>query len=580
MAFSAAPSPAPAASLPGFRRPKWLLHETPRRAFNKRLDQLRSARDDYFLKEWREISDHIHPRRGKYLLENTGRSVPRRSAEIINITPTLASRTLASGMMSGISSPARPWYRLTTPDPDLAEFSDVKVWLNIVQRRMNTVMAKSNFYNSLHMVYRDLGDFGNGVITLDEDYEDVIRATVFAPGEYFLDVGGRGAVDSVYREHKMTVLQMVTKYGDRCSAEVISNYDNGTYDKEVELVTAIEVNDGRVPGGIGPQASAYVFTTYEKAGVDRDDAKALDVKPYYERAALAPRWDVQAGDVYGSGCGILALGDCKALQFAEKRKAQAIDKIVKPPMRAHISLKNSAASHLPGGITYYETTGQAAPAFEPAYVIDHAAITALSNDIKEQEHRIDQAYFKDLFLMLANSDRREITAREVEEKHEEKLLALGPVLERLHDELLSPAVDRVFAIVQRAGILPKPPKELEDVDLEIEFVSILAQAQRAIAVGGMERVAGMVGQLMAVFPEAGDKFDADQYIDEYADAIGSVPSIIRSDDAVAEIRKQRQAAQQQQQAMEQGMAAAQSAKVLSEAKLTDPNMLSQVLGTA
>ena len=52
---------------------------------------------------------------------------------------------------------------------------------------------------------------------------------------------------------------------------------------------------------------------------------------------------------------------------------------------------------------------------------------ALAADIADVQGRIKEAFYANLFLMMAESDRREITAREIDEQREQKMLMLGPV---------------------------------------------------------------------------------------------------------------------------------------------------------
>ena len=73
------------------------------------------------------------------------------------------------------------------------------------------------------------------------------------------------------------------------------------------------------------------------------------------------------------------------------------------------------------------------------------------------------------------------------ERHEEKLLMIGPVLERLHHEMLSPLIELTFARMVSAGIVPPAPEELHGRQLNVEFVSVLAQAQRAVATNSIDR---------------------------------------------------------------------------------------------
>ena len=163
--------------------------------------------------------------------------------------------------------------------------------------------------------------------------------------------------------------------------------------------------------------------------------------------------------------------------------------------------------------------------------------------------------YTDMFLMLAESDRREITAREVEERHAEKLLMLGPVLERLADELLDPLIQRTFRIMLEEGLVPEWPAELDDQPLRIEYTSILAQAQKSVARYSIEAVAGFAGTIAAWDPSVLDKFDSDQAMDEYSNMVGAPPTITRSDEAVTARRRQR----------EQMQAAAAAAEVAKNA---------------
>ena len=69
---------------------------------------------------WRELSDYFLPRRYMWLMtQKEQRSASVRNVNLLDSTSILALRTLSTGMMNGITSPARPWFRLTRPDlPD------------------------------------------------------------------------------------------------------------------------------------------------------------------------------------------------------------------------------------------------------------------------------------------------------------------------------------------------------------------------------------------------------------------------------------------------------------------------------
>ena len=187
--------------------------------------------------------------------------------------------------------------------------------------------------------------------------------------------------------------------------------------------------------------------------------------------------------------------------------------------------------------------------------------------------------YNDLFMMLIQSDRRQITATEVAEKHDEKLSQLGPALTRLQEELLDKMIDRAFAVASRAGLIPPAPEEIQGMPLRIEYVSVLAQAQKMSGITAIEQLSGFVGNMAGVNPQILDKFDMDEAVDQYAEMIGVPPNLVVPDEAVAQIRQRRAQAQaaQEQQAQMQGMA--QGAKTLSETDVSgENNALSMLLG--
>jgi antitoxin component HigA of HigAB toxin-antitoxin module len=236
------------------------------------------------------------------------------------------------------------------------------------------------------------------------------------------------------------------------------------------------------------------------------------------------------------------LGDVKQLQHQQLRKGQAIDYQVNPPLQVPTKYKEAARARLPGGVFYVDSMGSGQgvrSAFDVNLNLQH-----LMGDIQDVRERIRQSYYADLFLMLANDTRSGTTATEIAERHEEKLLMLGPVLERLQNELLSPLIDIAFNYASSAGILPEAPPEIEGINLKVEFISVLAQAQRAVASQGIDRLLGTVGQLAALKPDILDKVDLDQAIDDYSEMFGVNPKLIIPDDVVAQIRAERAKAQQ------------------------------------
>lgn len=550
--------------------------ESQRKAHDRRLAELTTERSS-FIRHWQDLSDYILPRQARFTVTDRNRG-DRRNSKIVDNTATLAVRTLSSGMMSGITSPARPWFQLATPDPSLNEFTPVKLWLDLVKQRMSTVFLRSNLYTTLPITYADLGVFGTNAFAVLEDDEDVIRCYPFPIGSYAIGTSHRGNTDSVYREYQMTARQLVSQFGIESVSIATKNlYERGNGEAWIDVVHAVEPNPDYDERKAESRYKRFRSCYYEKGA---DGENMLRRSGFDDFPVMAPRWSLTGEDIYGHSPGMDALGDIKALQLEQKRKAQAIDKMVNPPMTAPSSLRNSRASLLPGDVTYVDVqSGQ--QGFAPAYEIN-PRIQELMLDIQDNQGRIRRAFFEDLFLMIANDQRSNITAREIQERHEEKLLMLGPVLERLNDELLDPLIDRTFNIMTRMGLIPPPPKELQGMDLSVEYISVMAQAMKLTGITGIERFMAFAGNMAQANPEVMDKIDFDQAIDEYANMVGTPPSLVRDDDTVAQVRKQRAEQQAQMQQAELAAQGAQTAKTLSQTQLTDENavgaMINQLRG--
>jgi hypothetical protein len=192
--------------------------------------------------------------------------------------------------------------------------------------------------------------------------------------------------------------------------------------------------------------------------------------------------------------------------------------------------------------------------------------------------RINRSFYADLFLMLAQQPAGgRMTATEVAERHEEKLLMLGPVLERLHNELLKPLIDETFAKMLAANILPPAPEELQGMELDVEFVSMLAQAQRAVGVNSIDRYVGSMGLIAQMKPDVLDKFDSDKWADAYGDMLGVDPDLIVASEDVAIVRQQRAQAQQQAAQLESAERQAAAAQKLGTVKTDQRNAATDIL---
>lgn len=521
---------------------------------------------------WQELSDYILPRSGRFFVQNRNQG-DRRHNNIYDSTGTRSLRVLGAGMMAGATSPARRWFKLRTGDPELNEFHAVKIWLDDVTKMMETVFQKSNTYRALHQMYEELGCFGTAASIVLPDFDNVIHHYSLTAGEYCIATDYKGQVVTLYREFQKTVSELVKEFGyDNCSTSVQHQYKSGSLDNWITVIHAIEPRadrDTKSPTAKNMPWGSYYF----EVGGERDKYLRESGFPYFP--ALVPRWSVSGGDIYGSSPGMEALGDIKQLQHEQLRKAQGIDYLTKPPLQVPTSMKNRELDTLPGGVTYYDASSPTAgirSMWEVRLDLNH-----LLGDIQDVRQRIGSAFYADLFLMLANATDTRMTATEVAERHEEKLLMLGPVLERLHTELLSPLIETTFQRMMSAGILPPAPPEMQKVEISVEFVSMLAQAQRAVGANSVDRFMGNVTAIAQIQPNILDKIDTDYWATSYADITGVDPKLLVPEEEVQAIRQQR--AEAQAQAEQAAMAEQQSKTVgnLAGASMGPDSVLPNIL---
>lgn len=542
----------------------------------KRLDQVFAVlkKDRLpFWNLWRDLANYFLPKRYVWL-ESTNEARVRRTARnpmIIDSTGTAAARILASGMFNGVTSPSRPWFSLRIPGYD-DEGGPVTQWLEACTLVMMQVMAESNFYNALAVMYLDLVVFGTAAALIYEDDETVIRCYNPALGEFYLGQSHRLAIDTFAREFNQSVRQLATQFGEEnLTDQSKANLRRGGAEalSEVKVYHLIEPNHNN--SGV-PLKFRYRETYWEASSTG---GVVLAMRGFNELPGIFPRWEQTANDAYGTSPAMDALGDVIQLQQESKRKAQGLDKMINPPIVADIQLQHRPTALLPNGITY--VAGQNNVGAKPLYQIA-APIQEISDDIGNIQIRIREIFHNSLFNMISQLDTVR-SATEIDARKEEKLVLLGSVLERFENEALDPSIDRIFKICLRKRLFPDPPQELpEGTPIEPQYVSILATIQRSLKAAPTERWVGLIGNLAGVVPQALSVPKWDELIRDYGLAIGVPAKVMKTREEVqAEVEAQ-QAQQEAAASAETANQLAQGAQTLSETEVGGgANALQQLL---
>lgn len=571
---------------PGKREDFESLHGV-RKALLRRHQALLLERSTWD-RHWLEISRVLLPRNFRAFATDRNRSDRSYYNRIYDNTGTKALRVMGAGMMAGASSPGRPWFKLTTADPDLQSFGPVRRWLDDVEGLMQTIMARSNLYRVMHSTYEDMGGFGTGSFMLRADDTSVIHAYPAVLGSFCLATNWKGEVVAYYREFERTVGEVVREFGlDNCSISTQNLYTNHDLDTSVRILHVIEPRGDQTRDSSQPLMATEMPFRSTYIELFAEDDRILRDSGFMRFPVIAPRWAVTPDNVYGHGPGMEALGDMRQLQQEQLRKGQAIDYKVHPPLQIPTSLKDREGEMFPGGATYYEPgmmlpfdQTQGSAGIRTAYEVN-LDMGPLLEDIQDVRERIRGSFFADLFLMLsmAGTNTR-MTATEVAERHEEKLLMLGPTIERVHTEMLKPVIDLTFDHMLAAGVVPPAPPDLQGADLDVEFVSILAQAQQAIGITSIDRFVGnALGIAQQGVPEILDNIDFDEWTRSYSRMLGVDERMLVDKNAVDQLRQARAQAQAQQAQMEMQQQQAAAVRDMANAPTSGQNALTDVLGT-
>lgn len=562
-----------------------------------------------WMSNWMDLANHFLPARGRWMYGEAWDTNKgwRRNWSIVDSTPLQANNILRAGLASGTASEARPWFTYELSDEQMMEAQGVKEWLASATKTVRDILARSNFYNAISECFGEYGVFGIMAMGREwplpkQDEDDIPHFQPYTIGSYFIGNDRHRRAALFMREFRWTVRQIVEKFAIRESDGSFNSANDaawvnislrtrglwleGQKDVWVDIVHAIEENAEYKPKTMGWRGMRFRSVYYERGGqpdkilsdsskkseaeVD-DDKKALRIKGFRDFPVFVARWYTNSEDAWGRGPAMDALGDARSLQLQQKRKAQAVDKLIDPPTVAHPSMRNQRTSLLAGDTTYVAPEGGQI-GFAPAYEIK-PELEGQIEDIKETQGRVNAVMHADIFALFIQAERsapggQAETAAEINAKQQEKLLMLGPVLGQMNFDLFNPLHDWLFASCLRHGKFPPMPQGLKG-QIRVKYISILAQAINAVtsaSIDELTRYVLSVGQLEQMQGNpALDKFDPDVAIEEKAKATGAPPRIVRSDDAVAKIRAQRSQQQQQQQQQEQMQAAAQAAQQHSSA---------------
>jgi len=530
----------------------------------QRVEQLRQERlrwED----QWIDIRNYELPFVGDFRRQGDD-SYPgrRRDLHIAQGVAWASCQVFAAGIMSGLTPPSRQWFKFQFNNSELNENVQAGKVLDERQDIMQSILAGSNFYNAVHSSYFEL-PFGQAPLAVFPDTQKGVRYQAQTVGTYYIDVGGDGRVNTFARRYPMKLQQVIDTFGVEALPynERIRLAGGAVPDNVTRYVWwLVEPNAQAVPGKIGRLNMPYI-SMYWIDGSGPDDW--LYVGGFEEFPIPCGRYMTNGNNPYGYGPGWYSLGDSKSLQIMKRDYLTAVELSVKPPLTATADVMAEGINLIPGGVTKLPAPNSAVQQlFQVGLDMPH-----LAEEIIRTEDAIKRAYSADLFLMLDSITTGNMTAREIMERQQEKLQQLGPVVERLQEEYLTPILERTYNILDRAGVFPPIPQDIAmlvaDQDVKIQYISPLAQAQQMSGLVNIEQAISFTAQMAQFWPDVLKAIDPLGTIARYMDMLGAPGKMRRPEEEVMQLIQQEQQAIQQAHQEQQAVQMAQAMPELAQA---------------
>lgn len=532
--------------------------------------------------QYSQLSAFFEPKnqRFNYQMVDQGQ---REDYNIVDETGTLTLRTCAAGMLSGMSPPTSAWFRYVTQNAEDMEDREVKAYLQRCEQIARDALLKSNFYGTILNSYREIALYGTTVFTIVEDEKTDFRCYPAPLGSYYLSGNRTLRPDFYMRIVNMTIRQVVNEFGwDNVSDAVRTYFNSPGAQKDMwwPLVHVIHRADYFGTTHIKPTTKPWTSVYYELNTYSGTNSREgiLRESGFEENPVIAGRWNVVGENFYGFSPAMDVLGTNMALQTLQTRILQGIDKQVNPPMVADPALISQSASVRPGDVTYVSMK-DGTPGFKPAYQVQFAMDHATAM-VEDHRKRIRRGLYEDLFMLISQDSRSDVTAEEIRARLEEKMMVLGPVIHRSIEEILKPTLERVMPILHRRGKLPRKPPKLHGKEIKIEFISILAAAERALQINGIKEFFQIVGSEEAVAVGAGDQIlntiKMDKITRRIADLIQIPADCMNTPEEAAQLAAQKQQQQQAAANADNAQKLTQAAGNLANIPTGGDNALSRV----
>ena len=508
------------------------------------LSKLQSKRQTWE-SHWQEVANYMLPRKSDINVERTRGD--KRNVQIFDGTAVHSLELLASSLHGMLTSNANRWFQLRFKEAVLNDSDEAREWLEDATDKMYIAFQRSNFQTEIFENYHDLIAFGTSCLFIEEDKDDIIAFSARHIKEIYITENQKGFVDTIYRKFKLTAKAALERFGkENVSRDILTKFQKTPFD-DVEIVHVVKPRNIFNPRKLDKQNMPFqsIYMEYENGHI-------ISIGGFREFPYVVPRYLKASNEIYGRSPGMNSLPDVKVLNKMVEVSLKAAQKQVDPPLLVADDAVILPIRTSPGSINYFRSGSR-----DTIQPLNIGANNPLGLNMEDQRRNaISRAFHVDQLLIQEN---RTMTATEVMQRNQEKMKILGPVIGRLQQELLQPLIIRVFNIMLRNKLFVEAPEILENQEIDIEYVSPVAIAQKGAELESIMRGLELFGSISQIAPVT-DYLDENGLVKKIINVLGLPAKIIKSDKEVEELRAVRQQEQAAQMQMQQEMMQSEQAK--------------------
>ena len=499
-----------------------------------------------FFTVWQDLAKYCSPASFRGTEHGSWARVAGADPQQVNPVAHQARTVFSSGLLALMAGETRPWFRLVPEDDDdepLDVGREESAFLEDMERKVFRAFNRSNFYLELEKALDDVGTFGSCCTMAVPDAEEGARFKTYPPGSYLVQTDMVGKPIVMLSSQRMTARQIADRFGRDMMGRMLT----GVLPVEVEerlgrpestdqtwrVVHCVKKNDYPDPGDAAGRAP-YIEAFYLDGAQGGSGALGVSTPPppnqmvprskdTKDRADLGrliaarglsycpilyATWNTVGFDSYGQGQpGWQCLQLLAQIQHAEQQTGRALDFQVFPVMSGPSTIKTGSTIEdlVPGQIIAYEDYA-GSKGLEPLMNAQYFRVRDMEMRMQRYEQSVRECYFNNILLKIMSMNKANISATQVMESVDEKMVVLSSFHNRMKTGFFEPAVEFMIHALRDFGRLEAPPGGLAVSSgrgvarLGVQYLSVLSNALKHSEARSMEKMIGFVGGVAQMWP--------------------------------------------------------------------------------